>query len=93
MLLRYRLSESQYQRFQHPDNNEQIQGLAQKVGVIVTDEFVENGVEMMRFRGRCAGTMALVRDKGEWTCVVRVQSKPWWLPRFVLDYGFREALK
>jgi hypothetical protein len=105
MLLKYPLSDSQYQRFQHANNDRQIQALAAKAGVVVTDEKVVGGVETMYFKGRCNGTMALMavdkyglREKPDtlafdhWECWIQVRSKPWWLPWFVLDWGFREAL-
>lgn len=106
MLFKYPLTDDQYQRFQHDNNNAQIQALGRQAGVEITDEFVEGGIEKMRFTGRCKGTMALVPmykpDIGElgqelvldhWECWIQVRSKPWWLPWFVLDWGFREALK
>jgi hypothetical protein len=104
MLLKYPLSDEQYRRFQDANNDDQIQELGRKAGVTITDEFVEGGIEKMRFRGRCNGTMALVFvEEAEflyepihcphWECWIRIQSKPWWLPWFILDWGFREALK
>lgn len=72
---------------------------------MVTDEKIVNGIETMYFKGRCSGTMALVPCAVEgkqapldgffdhWECWIQVRSKPWWLPRAVLDWGFREALK
>lgn len=33
------------------------------------------------------------RKPHHWECWIQVRSKPWWLPWFVLDWGFREALK
>ena len=107
MLFKYPLTDSQYARFQHANNNEQIQALGRKAGVVVTDETIENGVETMHFTGRCKGTMALILcDPGgqrafrfrvgtplHWECWIQVREKPWWLPWFVLDWGFREALK
>lgn len=107
MLLKYPLTDSQYARFQHDNNNAQIQALGKKAGVEITDEFVEDGIEKMRFRGRCKGTMALVhvpfrflpggdvgwlQEPAHWECWIQVRSKPWWLPWFALDYGFRQAL-
>lgn len=66
MLLKYHLTDSQYQRFQHANNNKQIQALGRKAGVVVTDEKIVGGIETMYFKGRCSGTMALVRciEKG-----------------------------
>ena len=109
MLLKYPLTDSQYARFQHANNNSQIQDLAAKAGVVVTDEKMIGGIETMYFDGRCKGTMALVpcdelsarvvSDRAKelyfdhWECWIQVRSKPWWLPWFVLDWGFREALK
>jgi hypothetical protein len=107
MLLKYPLSDQQYARFQHANNNAQIQDLASKAGVVVTDEKVVGGIETMYFKGRCSGTMALMKcdPNGEyyghasqvlkpyhWECWIQVRSKPWWLPWFVLDWGFRQAL-
>jgi hypothetical protein len=110
VLLKHPLSDSQYARFQHANNNAQIQALAAKAGVVVTDEKVVGGIETMYFKGRCSGTMALVpcdcdgyplghngieyRDDPvhHWECWIQVRSKPWWLPWFVLDWGFRQAL-
>lgn len=107
MLLKYPLTDSQYARFQHANNDSQIQAIAAKAGVVVTDEKVVGGIETMYFDGRCKGTMALVpcaldgntrgNVKGwtphHWECWIQVRSKPWWLPWAVLDWGFREALK
>ena len=110
MLFKYPISDSQYARFQHANNDSQIQAIAAKAGVVVTDETIENGIETMHFTGRCKGTMALVpcSDLGNnmidivqralvpphhWECWIQVRSKPWWLPWFVLDWGFREALR
>jgi hypothetical protein len=104
-LFKYPISDAQYARFQHANNDRQIQALASKAGVVVTDEKVVGGVETMYFKGRCNGTMALVPCNhvgGEapvrgpmhhWECWIQVRSKPWWLPWFVLDWGFREALR
>jgi hypothetical protein len=105
MLLKYPLTDSQYARFQHANNDDQIQALGAKAGVTITDETVVGGVETMYFKGRCNGTMALVpmyrpepRALNEpvldhWECWIQIRSKPWWLPWFVLDWGFKEALK
>ena len=107
MLFKYPLTDSQYQRFQHDNNNAQIQALGKKAGVTITDEKVVGGIETMYFKGRCSGTMALVpcRDSGEtvhpkatekrhhWECWIQVRSKPWWLPWAVLDWGFKRALE
>lgn len=111
MMFKYPLTNSQYARFQHANNNAQIQSIAAKAGVVVTDEKVVGGVETMWFKGRCNGTMALVpcSDLGNnmidivtkcqdvpphhWECWIQVRSKPWWLPWWVLDWGFKEALK
>lgn len=93
MLFRYPLSLSQYDRFQHSTNDAELRAVCEKAGVKVTGEQLINGIETWYFRGRCAGTMALVREDGSWYCVIQVQSKPWWLPWFVLDWGFREALR
>ena len=107
MLLKYPLTDSQYARFQHGNNNAQIQALGKKAGVTITDEKVVGGIETMYFDGRCKGTMALVpcdprRTSLEgnywmvpdhWECWIQVRRKPWWLPWAVLDWGFREALR
>jgi len=93
VIFRYPISLSQYGRFQHSTNDAELHEICTKAGVRVTGEQLIGGVETWYFRGRCAGTMALVKDNDQWQCVIRVQSKPWWLPWFVLDYGFREALK
>lgn len=93
MLFKYPLTDSQYARFQHANNNAQIQELGRKAGVIITDEYIAGGVEEMQFRGRCNGTMALVKVKDHWECWIQVRSKPFWLPWFILDWGFKEALK
>jgi hypothetical protein len=93
MLFKYPLTDSQYARFQHANNNSQIQALGRKAGVVVTDEKIVGGIETMYFKGRCNGTMALVPVDGRYECWIQVRSKPWWLPWFVLDWGFKEALK
>jgi hypothetical protein len=105
MIFRYPISLSQYGRFQHSTNDAELHAICAKAGVKVTGEQLIDGVETWYFSGRCKGTMALVRcdaagfpsnQSGEftyWECVIRVQSKPWWLPWFVLDWGFKEALK
>ena len=108
MLLKYPLTDSQYQRFQHANNDDQIQALGRQAGVEITDEKVVGGVETMYFKGRCSGTMALVPcdaqrnnigddglfmwDPHHWECWIRIEKKPWWVPWFALDYGFRQAL-
>ena len=109
MLFKYPLTDSQYQRFQHANNNEQIQAIAAKASVVVTDEKIVGGIETMYFKGRCSGTMTLVpvddhREyaaarlaagiiKPRWECWIQVRSKPWWLPWAVLDWGFKRALE
>ena len=110
MLFKYPLTDSQYARFQHDNNNAQIQSLGRKAGVEITDERVVDGIETMYFRGRCSGTMALVpcdragnsiarhlrlniESRHHWECWIQVRKKPLWLPRCVLDWGFRAALK
>lgn len=94
MIYKYPLTDVQYQRFQHQTNDAEIKALCEAVGVKVTGEQVINNVETWYFRGRCNGTMALVKEPGQpWQCVIQITKKPWWLPWFVLDYGFREALK
>lgn len=106
MLLKYPLTDSQYARFQHANNNEQIQDLGRKAGVVVTDETMRGGNETMFFSGRCSGIMSLVpcdanresvhplatEKRHHWECWIQVRSKPWWLPWSVLDWGFRRAL-
>jgi hypothetical protein len=106
VLFKYPLTDAQYARFQHSNNDDQIQALGAKAGVTITDEKVVGGVETMYFDGRCKGTMALVpcwfrgvrnddhiNSTDHWECWIQVRSKPWWLPWFVLDWGFKEALK
>lgn len=92
-MFRYPLTDQQYARFQHSTNDAEIRAICQRAGVEVTDERIVDGIETWYFRGRCAGTMALVRTNGHWECWIRVTKKPWWLPAFVLDWGFREALR
>lgn len=60
MLLKYPLTAGQYARFQHSTNDAEIRALCERAGCRVTDEQIVNGVETWYFRGRCAGTMALV---------------------------------
>ena len=110
MLFKYPLTDSQYARFQHANNDAQIQAIGKHAGVQITDEKIVGGIETMYFRGRCSGTMALVpcdyagnniarhirlnvESRHHWECCIQVRSKPWWLPWFVLDWGFKEALK
>jgi hypothetical protein len=105
MLLKYPLTDSQYQRFQHSTNDAEIRALCERAGCSVTGELLENGVETWRFRGRCSGTMALVPCDAarfqtskagpftHWECWIRIEKKPFWLPWFVLDWGFRRALE
>jgi hypothetical protein len=94
VIFRYPISLSQYGRFQHSTNDAELHAVCAKAGVRVTGEQLIDGVETWYFAGRCKGTMALVQPTPHtWECVIRVQSKPWWLPWFALDYGFREALK
>jgi hypothetical protein len=76
-----------------------------KAGVEVTEEKLVNGVETWYFIGRCAGTMALVkcdilrspvsivRPFHHWECWIQIRKKPWWLPWFILDRGFKAALE
>jgi hypothetical protein len=107
MLFKHPLSESQYARFQHATNDAEIRALCERAGCQVTGEQRVDGVETWYFDGRCKGTMALMKcdPNGEyyghasqvlkphhWECWIQVRSKPWWLPWFVLDWGFRQAL-
>jgi hypothetical protein len=116
MLLKYPITDAQYQRFQHKTNDAEIRALCERAGCQVTGEQRVDGVETWYFDGRCKGTMALVpcnlidispnkdRTRFEsvavkdgkpfsvWECWIQVRSKPWWLPWFVLDWGFRQAL-
>lgn len=106
MLLKYPLTDAQYHRFQHKTNDAEIRALCEKAGCRVTDEKIVNGVETWYFDGRCKGTMALVpcdefsvavasatsRAFDYWEVWIQIRSKPWWLPWFVLDWGFRQAL-
>ena len=111
-MFKYVLSDTQYRRFQHSTNDVEIRALCESAGVEVTDEQIVDGIETWYFRGRCAGTMALVpceqnrqrvdlhdvrwyfeKRPHHWECWIQISKKPWWLPWFVLDYGFREALK
>jgi hypothetical protein len=103
MLLKYPLTDAQYQRFQHKTNDAEIRALCERAGCQVTGEQRVNGVETWYFDGRCKGTMALVsvptrahggtlEPDAHWECWIQVRSKPWWLPWFVLDWGFRQAL-
>jgi hypothetical protein len=104
MLFKYPLTDAQYQRFQHATNDAEIRTLCERAGCQVTGEQRVDGVETWYFDGRCKGTMALVPCNhvgGEapirgpmhhWECWIQVRSKPWWLPWFFLDWGFREAL-
>jgi hypothetical protein len=106
VLLKYPLTDEQYARFQHTTNDAEIRALCERAGCQVTGEQRVDGVETWYFDGRCKGTMALVPctadgyTKGNvkgwtphhWECWIQVRSKPWWLPWFVLDWGFREAL-
>jgi hypothetical protein len=93
VFFKYRLTPSQYARFQHQTNDAEITALCDSVGVKVTGEQNVDGVETWYFRGRCTGTMALVNEYGLWYCVIQVTKKPWWLPWSLLDRGFKEALK
>lgn len=93
MIFRYPLTDSQYARFQHSTNDAEIRAICDRAGVKVTDEQIVNNIETWYFKGRCSGTMVLVKSTNGWYCMVNVHSKPWWLPWFVLDWGFKEALK
>jgi hypothetical protein len=108
MLFKYPITDSQYQRFQNTTNDAEIRALCERAGCQVTGEQRVDGVETWYFDGRCKGTMALVPCCEKWTrvdppttthvlfdhweCWIQVRSKPWWLPWFVLDWGFREAI-
>jgi hypothetical protein len=93
MLFKYPLTPSQYQRFQHGTNDAEIRALCERAGCSVTAERLVGGVETWFFRGRCSGTAALVPTGTGHECWIRVQKKPFWLPWFVLDWGFRRALE
>jgi hypothetical protein len=93
VIFRYPISLSQYGRFQHSTNDAELHAICAKAGVKVTGEQLIDGIETWYFRGRCAGTMALIYEDDSWYCFIYIQSKPWWLPWFVLDWGFKEALK
>lgn len=96
MLFKYILTDSQYNRFQHATNDEEIRNLCKSAGCEVTNEQLVNNIETWYFKGRCAGTMALVKcsptripvrtfhSSDHWECWINIRSKPWWLPYFIL---------
>lgn len=92
MLFKYPLTQSQYNRFQHSTNDQEIRSLCSKAGCQVTSEQIVDGVETWYFAGRCSGTCALVNHQDRWYCVIDVRKKPWWLPWAILDWGFQKAL-
>jgi hypothetical protein len=105
MLFKYPLTDDQYNRFQHPTNDAEIELICNKVGIQVTDQQIVAGRETWYFKGRCSGTMALVHLPAvlwaedpalrlpRWECWIQIRKKPWWLPWFILDRGFKEALE
>lgn len=92
MIFKYQLTDQQHARFVSDQNTTgEIDNLGRMLGVVVTDG-PDRGVSWL-FSGRCVGSARLI-DLGEahWL-LIEVTRKPWWLPAFVLDWGFREALK
>lgn len=89
----YQLTASQYARFvDDPNTTGEIDNLARVLGTEVKQiNPPRDDIAMAwTFDGSCKGTAQLFKAM----CIrIDVFSKPWWLPGFVLDYGFRKALK
>jgi hypothetical protein len=91
MKFTYELSRSQYKRFvDDPNTTGEIDNLGRILGVAVKDG-PDKGVSWV-FTGKCEGAANIYELSYHYYLVIIVNKKPWYLPRFVLDYGFRKAL-
>jgi hypothetical protein len=87
----YELSRQQYNRFvDDPNTTGEIDNLGRVLGVKVTDG-PEKGTSWV-FTGQCAGEARLYELAVRYYIVINVTKKPWYLPGFVLDWGFKKAL-
>jgi hypothetical protein len=91
MKFTYELSRQQYVRFtDDPNTTGEIDNLGRLLGVTVKDGPTKNASWV--FTGKCEGSADLYQFKLQYYLVINVTKKPWYLPRFILDYGFRKAL-
>jgi hypothetical protein len=92
MIFKYQLTKKQHSRFVNdPNTTGEIDNLGRVLGVDVKDG-PDKGTSWV-FSGRCAGTARLADVGSTNWLLIELTKKPWWLPAFVLDFGFREALK
>jgi hypothetical protein len=99
MIFRYQLTKDQFQRFVlDPETTAEINLQSKLIGVKVEEHacFLDNAVTQWTFGGTCEGGAALFRFcegvTERYEIIIRVDKAPWYLPRFVLDIGFRKAL-
>ncbi len=94
MKFKYPLTESQYRRFvDDPNTTGEIDNLARVLGTDVhqVPPLLAQVAMEWTFSGACKGRAELFSEPQG--IVIDVFSKPWWLPWFVLDWGFRRALR
>lgn len=94
MKFEYLLTEQQYRRFvDDPNTTGEIDNLARMLGTNVhqVPPLLSQVAMEWTFDGSCKGRAQLFSEP-RGICI-DVVKKPWWLPRFILDAGFRKALK
>ena len=88
MIFRYPLTDSQYQRFQHPTNTREIQILGKPLGVMVQDgQYPDSWV----FTGSMEG-QAWISGSSD-SITIRITKRPWWAFSWLLDAAFKAALR
>ena len=94
MKFEYGLTEQQYRRFvDDPNTTGEIDNLARVLGTNIAeaDPIMPNIAMQWTFSGSCVGAAYLYKTPR--AIRIDVTRKPWYIPNFVLDWGFREALK
>lgn len=94
MKFEYGLTEQQYRRFvDDPNTTGEIDNLARVLGTNVhqVPPLLSKVAMEWTFDGACKGRAQLFAvPRG---IRIDITKKPWWIPRFILDLGFRKALK
>jgi hypothetical protein len=86
----YKLSDSQYDRFQQDSNTREIQILGKPLGVFVQDGPRHDSWTMT---GSMEGGAFIEGGPGRYQLTVIVINSPWWAFRWLLDAAFHAALK
>ena len=85
----YELTQEQYLRFQASDTLNELQDLGKSFDVLV----IGLGDLVWSFEGAAAGyAWVAVLPVIGYVCIVNVEKKPWWVPWFLVDRGFRKQL-